>query len=294
MLIDIHGHTMFFPIPPTEKGQRFATPEELMAMLKPKGVRAMVNLPSANPEGAHIIQSTEDALAVTEKYPDFFIPFMNIDPRQQCNSPTYDLGYLMRYYKDHGCKGLGEVCANIPVDDPRMDNLFKHAEACDLPVTFHMASKEGGMYGMIDHLHLPLLEGALKKFPKLRFLGHSPVFWSEISGDATEQNRSGYSKGKVTEGGALVRMMREYPMLCGDLSAGSGCNAVSRDPDFGYAFMTEFQDQLYFGLDICDPRNKTPLIDFLNEAVEGGHISREVYEKIGWKNAEKLLDLPPQ
>lgn len=291
MLIDIHTHTKFLPIPPRANGGNFASPEELMAMLKPKGVRATVILPNANPEGAHVVQGNEDALAVVEKYPDFFITFMNIDPRLENNSATLDLGRLMRYYKDLGCKGVGEVCANIPFDDPRMENLFKHAQDCDLPVTFHVATREGNTYGIIDRLNLPLLDGALKKFPKLKFLGHSQAFWSEISGDVTEETRGGYPEGKVTEGGAVVRMMREYPTLCGDMSAGSGYNAVSRDPEFGYAFMTEFQDQLYFGLDICDPKNQTPLIDFLNDAVEKGHISREVYEKIGWKNAEKLLGL---
>ncbi len=78
---------------------------------------------------------------------------------------------------------------------------------------------------------------------------------------------------------------------CGDLSAGSGHNAVSRDPAFGHRFLEEFQDRLFFGTDICAPTNQTPLVEFLRDAVEGGHISREAYEKIGWKNAERLLGI---
>ena len=131
----------------------------------------------------------------------------------------------------------------------------------------------------------------MQKFPDLIFLGHSSPFWAEISGDLREEQRNTYPKGKVTNGGAVVRLMREYANLYGDLSAGSGYNALSRDPEFGYAFLTEFQDRLLFGTDICDPRNETPLIDFLNDAVEQGHISREVYEKVGWQNAQKLLGL---
>jgi len=95
----------------------------------------------------------------------------------------------------------------------------------------------------------------------------------------------------VADGGRVVELMREHPNLCGDLSAGSGCNAVSRDPEFGYGFLTEFHDRLFFGTDICAPSNTTPLVDFLREAVEGGGISREVYEQVGWKNAERLLGL---
>ncbi len=293
MFVDIHVHTRMFegPRQDSEFGSYFATPEQLMEKLKPQGVRAVVALPCVNPECIWVIQSVQEILLAAERFPDFVIPFMNVDPRQNTNSPDANLSHQMQYYKDRGCKGIGEVSANLPFDDPLMENLFKHAQANELSITFHIAPEQGGYYGIVDRLGLPLLEGALGKFPDLKFLGHSQPFWAEISGDLKEEERNSYPKGKVAEGGAVVRLMREYPNLYGDMSAGSGYNAVSRDPEFGYAFMTEFQDRLFFGTDVCDPRNETPLIGFLNEAVEQGHISREVYEKIGWKNAEQLLGL---
>ena len=293
MLIDIHVHTRIFEGPerPIEGGGRFATPDELMDMLKPRGVRAAVALPTVHPDCAWCIQSVEEILLAAERYPDFVIPFMNIHPRQLDNKPDSDLSHIMTHYRDRGCKGIGEVTCNMPFSDPYMQNLFRHAEACELPLIFHIAPEIGGYYGIYDEPGLPLLEGALKKFPGLKFLGHSQPFWSEISGDLRPEERNTYPPGKVAEGGAMVRLMRECPNLHGDLSAGSGHNAVSRDPEFGYAFMTEFQDRLFFGTDICDPRNETPLIDFLNDAADNGHISRQVYEKIGWKNAETLLSL---
>ena len=49
----------------------------------------------------------------------------------------------------------------------------------------------------------------------------------------------------------LIEMMRAHPNLHGDLSAGSGHNALSRDPAFGVRFLNEFQDRLYFGTDIA-------------------------------------------
>ena len=151
----------------------------------------------------------------------------------------------------------------------------------------------GGYYGIVDDLGLPGLEGALRQFPRLKFLGHSQPFWAEISGDLTEELRNTYPKGKVAPGGATVRLFREYPNLYGDLSpaAGSGFNAIHRDPDFGYAFLEEFQDRLLFGSDICDPRDKLDLIPFLNEAVAKGRISRGAYEKICWRNGEALLGI---
>ncbi len=218
---------------------------------------------------------------------------MNLDPRQLGNSPEADLGHLMKYYMEQGCKGIGEVTTNLPFNDPLMENLFKHAQACRLPLIFHISPRQNFSYGIVDNLGLPLLEGALQKFPELTFLGHSQPFWAEISGDLKEEERNGYPQGKVAPGGAVVRLMREYPNLHGDLSAGSGLNAITRDPRFSHAFMTEFQDRLYFGTDICAPNNEyhKKLVSFLNDTVNNRHIAREVYEKIAWKNAEQLLGL---
>jgi len=295
MFIDIHVHTRLYPGPERLGGGTYATPKQLIDMLRPHGVRRAVILPGVNPECSYVPQSLGEVLAIVERYPDFFIPFMNVDPRAVGNSPDADLGHLMRYWRARGCKGIGEVCASLRFDDPRMENLFRHAEAEELPLTFHLAPQATGYYGIVDDLGLPGLERALGEFPRLKFLGHSQPFWAEISGDLTEELRNSYPKGKVAPGGAAVRLFREHPNLYGDLSpaAGSGYNAVSRDPDFGYAFLEEFQDRLLFGSDICDPRNTLDLIPYLNEAVERGRLSRTAYEKIGYRNAEQLLGLTP-
>ena len=131
----------------------------------------------------------------------------------------------------------------------------------------------------------------MRKFPDLKFIGHSQPFWAEISGDLTGEERNGYPKGPVTPGGVVARLFDEYPNLYGDLSpaAGSGFNAINRDPEFGYAFLEKHQDRMLFGSDICDPRNPLDLIFFLNDAVENGNLTRQAYEKICYGNAEKLL-----
>jgi predicted TIM-barrel fold metal-dependent hydrolase len=85
--------------------------------------------------------------------------------------------------------------------------------------------------------------------------------------------------------------MRRYPNLYGDLSAGSGFNALSRDEEFGLAVMEEFQDRLFFGTDFCAPSNVMPLSSWLDNLCEKGRLSRTVYEKISRANAVKLLEL---
>ena len=291
MLIDIHVHATTRAGPRRPNGETFATPEELLGMMDARGIAKAVILPEASPECAHHPLSNESCLDIVARYPDRFVAFCNVDPRMLTNSSAADFTPLLEYYKSRGCKGVGELTANLPFDEARVWNLLAHCEACRMPVTFHLATQVGGTYGLYDELGLPRLEETLRRFPNLVLLGHSQPFWAEISADATDANRDGYPKGPVAEGGRVVALMRKYPNLCGDLSAGSGHNALSRDPEFGHRFLEEFQDRLFFGTDICAPTNETPIVGFLREAVERGRISRAAYEKIGWRNAERLLGL---
>lgn len=289
--IDIHVHTApAGRILRIGTGSTFCTPEQLLEKYDAMGIEMGVLLPSSSPECNYGPVSFEEVIQVTRAYPGRFAWFVNVDPRAISNSPDADLSYIIEYYKGFGAKGVGEICANLAFDDPRVENLFRHCEKCAMPVTFHMGPAQGGCYGLADALGLPGLEGALRKFPKLKFLGHSQPFWAEISADVTEGMRGGYPKGRVIPG-RVVELMRKYPNLCGDLSAASGFNAVSRDPEFGYAFMEEFQDRLYFGTDFCAPENVMPLSGWMDEAVAAGRLSRRAYEKIGCGNAEKLLGL---
>jgi len=85
--------------------------------------------------------------------------------------------------------------------------------------------------------------------------------------------------------------MRRFPNLYGDLSAGSGCNALARDPDYAVHFLNEFQDRLLFGTDICAPDTPTPLVDFLLDMRRTGRIGETVFKKVARENARRLLGL---
>ena len=288
--IDIHVHTRMFK-GVLRKGAKttYASAEELIEMYKPLGIEKGVILPGGAVECALQLQSNEEVMAIVEKYPKNFDWFCNIHPQMGGNSADYDLSYFVSYYKDMGAKGLGEVTANFYFDDPFAQNLFYHCQKNDLPILFHIAPQVGGYYGLVDDLGLPRLEKALAKFPNLVFIGHSQPFWAEIGNDVTEESRKGYPEGKIAKEGRLVEIMRKYPNLHGDLSAGSGYNAITRDPEFGYDFLEEFKDRLYFGTDICAPENKNEpflqLSRWLDDAVEAGNISREAYNKISRENA---------
>ena len=121
-----------------------------------------------------------------------------------------------------------------------------------------------------------------------RLLGHSPGFWSEVSRDPS------VSTGKVEPGGRVPELLRAHPNLWGDLSAGSGFGAISRDPEWGYGFLEEFQDRLLFGMDVCAPSqeaHRARIVHFMNAAVQAGNVSRPAYEKVMGANAARLLGL---
>ncbi len=84
----------------------------------------------------------------------------------------------------------------------------------------------------------------------------------------------------------IPKLFRRYKNLLGDLSAYSGFNAISRDPDYGAAFLNEFQDRLFFGTDICPPDTPVWLVDYLKNLVEEGKISQTVFNKIAFENAK--------
>lgn len=292
MFVDIHLHTVKKTGVPRAAGDNYATPEQLIGMMDAAGVDRGILLPGVSPECRTQYSPTEDILDICGQYPERFMPFCNIDPRAESNSAAADLSRQLEYYKSRGCKGVGEVTANLAFTDPLVLNLFVHCQACEMPVIFHIAPRaSGGHYGLVDELHLPGLERCLRLFPDLIFIGHSQPFWSEVGGDVTEGQRNGYPEGPVAPGGTVLRLMRAYPNLYADISAGSGYNALARDPDFGVAFLSEFRQRLFFGTDICSPANDPRQAQLLRRLRDEGKITGDVFESISWRNANRVLCL---
>lgn len=283
--IDIHSHCVPEPLTWRANGQTFCTPAELRHMYDELGVEKAVLLPLPRD------LSSREARNMVRDFPDTFgWWFCNYDPITEVNDPEADIGRDLEFYKAAGARGIGEIVWNLPFDDPNILNLFRHAQRCELPVLFHIG-KKGKDYGLVDEVGLPRLEKVLGMFPDLKFIGHSQKFWAEI-GQCDEAARGGYPTGKVIPG-RVVELMRKYPNLYGDISAGSGANALIRDPEFAYGFLEEFQDRILFGLDICAPQDSGIRVQqgaFLDEAMLAGKISYAAYEKICRGNALKLLE----
>ena len=290
MFIDIHCHAFKRPYIWIDGKPLFSTPEQILKRYDELGIEKGVLLPIVNPE-VYLPQSNEEIIEICEKYPDRFIPFCNIDPRAITNSPEADFEKILNYYKSLGCKGIGEVMPNLPFLDERVLNLFKHVEKVGFPLIFDGNGRLGNTYGLYDEPGLTQLEKCLSMFPDLKILGHGPTFWAEISILKKQEDRYTYPDYPVIEEGAVPKLMRKYKNLYGDLSAGSGYNALTRDPEYAVKFINEFKDRLLFGTDLCRPDQKVPLVQFLINLVEKGKISETTFNKIARENAKKLLNL---
>jgi predicted TIM-barrel fold metal-dependent hydrolase len=185
----------------------------------------------------------------------------------------------------HGVRLGSELKQRVMYDDYDALRVFDACGELGLPVTIHLEHPipTGRNYpqwswwygGSIDSL-----ERMLSACTGTNFIGHAPAFWSHISGDDRGHTES-YPQGKVLPGGRTVELLRTYSNLYADLSAGSGFTAISRDREFGRAFLIEQQDKLLFGRDYFDTR----LMDHLLSL----ELPAEVFAKITYQNAQALL-----
>ncbi|MBE6551295.1 MAG: hypothetical protein E7665_04085 [Ruminococcaceae bacterium] len=296
MFIDIHAHA--YRIKPYFM---FCTPKRLLEQYDALKIDMGVILPVVSPE-IYLPQAVEDVVEMCQEHSDRLIPYCNVDPRAITNSPYAPLTGLLEYYKGLGCKGIGEVMPHMPLLDPMVQNLFACAEKAGLPIVFDGSSQTEGDFGLYDDAGLPQLEYTLQQYPNLLIFGHGPVFWSEIGVLETVARRGVYMDrfgvqhvhlptGPIDAEGAVPKLFRKYPNLCGDLSDGTAYNAFARDENYGARFMSEFADRLYFGTDICSENTPVMIGDLLLSWRERGKISETVFRKIAYENAEKLLGL---
>lgn len=290
MFIDIHGHVYKHFGIKQDGVNHFITPEQLIKRYDELGIDRGCLLPLIGPE-VYLPESNEEILEIAEDYSDRFIPFCNVDPRALTNSPDAPLDYVLGYYRDKGCKGVGEFMPNLPFLNPLVQNLFKHTQAVGLPLLFDISPYIGGAYGLYDDPGLPQLEASLHSFPRLTIIGHGPAFWAEMGTLDNEADRAGYPSYPVRAEGIVPKLLRRYNNLWADLSAVSGYNALARDPDHAVQFLNEFQDKLLFGTDICTVDQPAPLANFLINLRDTGRISQETFGKIAKENAVRLLGL---
>ncbi|HPQ46998.1 MAG TPA: amidohydrolase family protein [Clostridia bacterium] len=224
----------------------------------------------------------ERALYYKEKYPEKFVLGYCPDPRE-----PDAISKLRSAVKIYGVKVCGELKLRMMYDNPDAIRFFRECGELGLPVTVHLDYEFDNVEnhpwsnfwygGGID-----AFERAVAACPDTIFMGHAPGFWAHISGD-DKFDKTPYPDGPVLPGGRLIEIFDKYDNVYGDLSAGSGCNALSRDPGHALMFIEKYQDRLVYARDYFDDRHRK-FIDSLK-------LSGEVRDKIYYKNALKLVPL---
>lgn len=219
-------------------------------------------------------------LSYAEHTPDRFILGFAPDPRR-----PQAIDRLRAAVDIYGVKVCGEVKLRMMYDNPDALRMFRYCGEKGLPVIVHIDYEfdTGFSYPRPNWWYgggIDAFERAVAACPETTFLGHAPGFWAHISGDG-QFNKTIYPSGKVLPGGKLISMLHKYPNLYCDLSAGSGCNALKRDPEFAKTFLAEFQDRVLYGRDYFDNVHQ----EFLN----GLGLPEEMLEKIYCGNALRLV-----
>jgi hypothetical protein len=256
--------------------------EALLRWMDASQIAQAAVLPLISPESSGYPITPDSVLTATAPYRDRLIPFCSVDPRTSYRGGHRGLVAMLRDYVQRGAKGFGEHKTGVPIDNPRNLALYAACDEVRLPVLFHMDNLRN-----MDQPGLPGLEKVLKTFPKVNFIGHGPGWWASIGPISQQSELEKYPRGPIAPGGAIDRLMDKYPNIFGDLSAGSGAGAISRDPEFGRQFLIRRADRLLFGTDFLAPGQDVPQLDLYAKV----DLPAEVQQKVFLGNARRLLDL---
>ena len=213
---------------------------------------------------------------------------------------------LTQAVKD-GAQGFGEMKFHVAADGLELRRMYALAADLGVPILIHFQE--------VDHFTgegtwstglAKTFEAVLKAYPRTTFIGHADAFWANVSADY--HNEAAYPSGPITRGGITDKLLGNYANLYGDLSANSGNNAMSRDPEFTADFLRRHQTRLLFGSDCsCTDGHGGGISQNNNPAASrlaGKCVAREtltvlkksaeaeVFRKIVCDNAHKLLRIP--
>jgi predicted TIM-barrel fold metal-dependent hydrolase len=279
-IIDIHQHTDY-------AGRKH---EDLIKHQRTMGVTRTILLPAGTPSfgaSTHFgksnglqVNSTgnEVCMKMALDYPGEFFFGANEVPDLE------DADKEIEKYLKKGAKAIGELKFGVKADSAPMHRIYKLAETYDVPVLLHW-QYDMYTYGYEDFHKI------LERYPKVNFIGHAQSWWANIDKNHKDQSVL-YPKGKVTAGGLTDRLLRDYPNMFADMSAGSGLNALTRDEDHAKNFLIRHQDKLLYGSDCNDSSGAGSACSGIQTILKIKELSTPVIaKKIFGENSKKLFKL---
>ena len=232
-----------------------------------------------------------------EKRPGHFVRSVTADPAQE------DTPSVIRKAIAGGAVSIGEMKYHLALDSPEMRRVYDIAAEMKVPVMMHIQNFPHFVGELPYNTGYDHFDKVIGTHPKTNFVGHGDLFWAHISADVPTDR--GYPSGPVKEGGLTDRWLSDFPNLFADMSANSGNNALSRDPDFSRGFIARHQDKLIFGSDCTCLDGKGAGVSQNNNPearrLEGKCVAREtltlskqlaspeVFRKIAWSNGMRVF-----
>jgi predicted TIM-barrel fold metal-dependent hydrolase len=243
------------------------------------------------------VEDEDRARREVQKHPLSFVRSVVTDPARP------DAAQAMRKAIGEGAVSIGEMKYHLALDSPEMRRVYEIAAERNVPVMMHIQNFPHFAGERPYNTGYEHFDAILRAYPKTNFLGHGDLFWAHISADVPTDR--GYPSGAVKPGGLTDRWLSDFPNFYADMSANSGNNALSRDPEFSRGFVGRHQDKLIFGSDCsCTDghgggvsQNNNPEASRLNGkcvaretlALSRQLASPEVFRKITWTNGVQLF-----
>ncbi len=190
-----------------------------------------------------LTQAKDEAKALQEMKtrPVCFARSVSSDPAQ----PNAE--QIFREAVKGGAVSIGELKFHLALDSPEMRRVYALAAEMQVPVMMHIQNFPHFPGELPYNTGYPSFDKVLQAYPKTNFIGHGDLFWTQISSEVPADR--GYPAGPIKPGGLTDKLLSDYPNLYADLSANSGNNALSRDPDFTRSFLLRHRSKLIFGSD---------------------------------------------
>ncbi len=189
-------------------------------------------------------------------------------------------------YLKLGAVGIAEQKFGVECDSPEMQAIYQIAADYRVPVLMHWQYK---MY----NYGFERFDTMLRKYPKTIFIGHAQTWWGNIDKNYKDWANL-YPKGPVTPGGLSDRYLSDYPNMYGDLSGGSGLNALTRDEDHTREFLDRHQHKLMYGSDCNDLDGAGPKCSGAQCIAAVRRLAdKKVQRKLFCTNAERVFRIKP-
>ena len=268
-ILDLHQHSPY-------SGR---TDDQMIAHQDRMGIFRTVLLPAGARYGlAAGAGRNEICLALVKKYPRKFVFFANEGP-----SPDNTRAEIEKYLK-LGAIGIGEQKFPVDADSPHVHLIAQIARDYKVPVLLHF---EHNTYNIGFQRFYRILE----KYPSVNFIGHAQTWWGNIDKELAQEVL--YPRTRVSPGGITDRYLQDYPNMYGDMSAGSGLNALLRDEEHARGFLERHQNKLIYGSDCSDPAGEGDRCSGSKQIETIRRLSphASVTRKILWENGTRVLAL---